>query len=314
MLNELLEITILVSILGAAIRIATPLILSAMGELVIHRAGILNLGVEGSLLMGAFTGFLVAEQTGSSGLALIAAMVSGGLMSLLLVFMSTTLKINQTVAGLSLNLFASGFTLYLYRTIYAEFNPSEIPMITIFKIIKIPFLSQIPFLGEILFSQQALTYLAFIMVPVVAFFLYRSRHGLIIRSIGENPRAADMQGRKVGLYQYLGVIFGGMMSGLGGSFLTLGASAKFVPDISAGRGWLVLVIIIAGNWKPARILAAALFFAFLDAVQLQIQGVGVQIPYQYLLMIPYIFAIVAVMGSKTKGLRPGHLGMPYHRE
>lgn len=314
MLSEFFQSVIVISVLAAMIRISTPLLLAALGEMVSQRAGILNLGVEGTMLMGAFAGFLAAEQTGNLWLGALTAIIAGGLMSLIMVFMASTLKVNQTVTGLSLNLLASGMTLYSYRVVYAEFDPSQVPIISLFDEVSIPLLSEIPFLGEILFSQRVLTYIALLMVPVIWFFLFRTRYGLVVRSLGENPRAADLRGINIVRYQYPAVIFGGMMAGLGGSFLTLGSSVKFVPEISAGRGWLALVIVIAGNWRPTRILIAALLFALLDAIQLQVQGVGVQIPYQILLALPYVFAIVAMIGSRSLSLKPGALGVPYQRE
>lgn len=235
-------------------------------------------------------------------------------MSLLMAFMSVTLKLNQTIIGLGLNLLASGLTFYLYRISYAIVSTFEIPRIEVFEKIDLPLLSDIPFFGEVLFNQNILTYFALIMVFVIWFFLYRTRVGLLIRGIGEYPRAVDVKGINVDKYRYYAVIFGGMMAGLGGAFLTIGSSGIFVQEISAGRGWLAIVIVIAGNWKPWRILFAALLFAFLDALQLQIQGLGVQIPYQILLAMPYIFAILVLMGSRAKSIPPGSLGEPYSRE
>ena len=152
------------------------------------------------------------------------------------------------------------------------------------------------------------------MVPLIWFVLYRTRIGLLIRGLGEYPRAVDVKGISVNKYRYISVVFGGMMAGLGGSFLTIGSSGIFVQEISAGRGWLAIVIVIAGNWKPGRIFFASLIFALLDALQLQIQAVGVQIPYQILLAMPYIFAIIVLMGSRARSIPPGSLGEPYSRE
>lgn len=152
------------------------------------------------------------------------------------------------------------------------------------------------------------------MVPAIWFFLYRTRYGLLIRTLGENPRAADVKGVSVPRYRYLAVIFGGLMAGLGGSFLTLASAGVFVQDISAGRGWLAIVVIIAGNWQPNRIVLAALIFAFLDAFQLQMQGLGVQLPYQIFLALPYVVAILALALSRARSKGPQSLGIPYTRE
>jgi simple sugar transport system permease protein len=195
-----------------------------------------------------------------------------------------------------------------------DYESGEMPTIQTLHPIPLPFLSKIPYLGEILFTQSLLTYLAILAVPVIWFFMYRTKYGLLIRGLGENPRAIDMKGVSVSRLQYLSVIFGGMMAGLAGSFLTLGSTIRYIPDIVAGRGWLAIVIVIAGNWHPVRILVATLFFAFLDAFQLQLQGIGVQIPYQILLAMPYVFAILAMMGSRQRSIAPKHLGTPYVRE
>jgi simple sugar transport system permease protein len=312
MLRELLQATIIVSVMAATLRIATPLLLAALGELVTERSGVLNLGVEGTMLMGAFAGFLVTNQTGSLWLGVLAAILTGGLMALFMVFLASTLKVDQIVTGMALNLFASGMSLFLFKSIYAD--QENFPTIKMFEPLEIPLLSRIPYLGEALFSQRLLTYIALLMVPAIWVFLYRTRFGLQIRCLGENPRAIDMKGVSVSRLQYLATIFGGMMGGLAGTFLTLGTTTRFIPEISAGRGWLAIVIVIAGNWMPWRILVASLIFAFLDALQLQIQGIGIQIPYQILLALPYVFAIVAIMGSRARSRAPNSLGVPYVRE
>lgn len=314
MLANLLQAAIIVNILASTIRISTPLLLGAMGELVTERSGVMNLGIEGTMLMSSYVAFLVAFETNSIPLAILAAMLTGALMSLIMVFMASTMKVDQTVTGLSLNLLASGISLFWYRVAFKGTSTESIPTIQPMGITKIPLLGDIQYLGEIFFNQGLLTYLAFAMVPVIAYVLYRTHTGLAIRSLGENPRAVDMKGINVTRLQYLSVIFGGVMSGLAGSFITIGTTVRFLPEISAGRGWLALVIVIAGNWRAGRILLATLLFAFLDALQLQLQGIGIQIPFQILLAAPYILAIVVLMGSRARSLAPRNLGIPYMRE
>jgi general nucleoside transport system permease protein len=314
MFNDFFQAAMMISLLSMMLRISTPVLLAALGELVAERSGVMNLGVEGIMLTGAFVGFVVAEKTGSFPWAILASILAGGLMGVLMSFMSVSLKLNQTVVGLGLNLLASGLTFYLYRISYVVDGDFEIPRIEVFQNIEIPLLSKIPFLGPILFNQNILTYFALLMVPAIWFFLYRTRHGLLIRGLGEYPRAVDVKGVSVDKFRYLAVAFGGMMAGLGGAFLTLGSSGIFVQEMSAGRGWLAIVIVIAGNWQPGRILLASLIFALLDAFQLQVQAIGVQIPYQILLALPYVFAILALMGSRARSVPPGSLGEPYSRE
>ncbi len=313
MLTDILQATIIVSILASTIRIATPMLLAALGELVTERSGVLNLGVEGMMLMGAFTGFLAAYASGSLWVGVLAAAATGGLMALIMVLMAAILKVEQIVSGLALNLLGAGVSLFWHRLLFDK-TQVVVATIDIFRPLNIPGLSDLPYVGPVLFTHRWMTYFALLMVPVVWFFLYRTKYGLLIRSAGENPRAVDTKGVSVTRLQAYATLFGGVMAGLGGAVLTLAASPRFVPDISAGRGWLAIVIVIAGNWLPWRILAAALIFAFLDALQLHLQGIGVQFPHQILLAIPYIFAIVVMMGSRARSEAPSALGLPYFRE
>jgi simple sugar transport system permease protein len=314
MFTQFLQGAMLISLLAMMIRISTPVLLAALGELVTEKSGVMNLGVEGIMLTGAMVGFLVVERTASFPLAVVAALLGGALMGLLFSFLAITMRLNQTVVGLGLNLLASGLTFYLYRISYNVEDTMEIPRIEVFQNIPIPLLSDIPFIGPILFNQNILTYFAFLMVPAIWFFLYRTRMGLLIRGLGEHPRAVDVKGISVERYRYYATVFGGMMAGLGGSFLTIGSSGIFVQEISAGRGWLAIVIVIAGNWQPVRIMLASLIFALLDAFQLQVQAIGIQIPYQVLLALPYVAAIIALMGTRTGSIPPESLGEPYSRE
>lgn len=309
---DLLEAGIIVSVLAAAIRIATPVLLAALGELVAERAGVYNMGIEGMMLMGAFAGWYATYVSGSPLAGFAAAMLAGAIMSLIFAVMVITLRIEQIVTGLALNLLGSGLSTYWLRSAFSDM--SNVPGITILQNFRIPLLADIPYLGEILFDQRVVSYVALLAVPLLWLFLFRSRLGLEIRCIGENPKALDIKGHSVALRQYGAVLFGGLMAGLGGACLTIAATAHFVPDMVNGRGWLAVVIVIAGGWNPWRVLIAALVFSFLDALQLQIQGVGIQIPYQILLAMPYAVAILALMLRRKASRAPAMLGMPYSRE
>lgn len=303
---------VVVSVLAATVRISTPLLLAALGELVSERAGILNLGVEGTMLMSAFSGFLFTHASGSFVVGLAMAVVTGMAMSLIMVVMASLLKVEQVVTGLSLNLLAVGLSAYLYKLAFAD-SGTKLPTIPVMDTIAIPGLSEIPYIGEILFNHKALTYFAVLMVPVVWFLLYRTKYGLEIRCLGENPKVIDSKGLSVTGRQFGAVLFGGAMSGLAGAFVTMGSTERFVPEITAGRGWLAIVIVIAGNWRPKWILVASLVFAFLEAFQLQVQGVGVQMPYQILLALPYVVAILVMVLNRQRSEEPTHLGLPYFR-
>ena len=314
MFNSLLRASFIISLLSGMIRLASPILFAALGELVVEKAGILNLNVEGSMTMGAFIGFAVARETGNLWLGVLGAGLSGALLSLIMAFLSVNLKVDQTITGLALNIFASGFSFYIYRILYQDFVGGNMPTVQPFVALKIPFLSEIPVLGTILFSQHALSYIAFLLVPAIFYFLYRTKYGLALRCLGENPRTVDMKGLSVNTYQYLALIFGGIMSGIGGSFLTLASAGLFVGDIAAGRGWIAIAIVIFGNWKPTGIMWATLFFALLNSFQMQFQSLNIQLPYQVVLALPYILTILALIFSRRKLGAPLSLGIPYNRE
>jgi len=309
MLEGLWNVTIIANVFSTMIRLSTPLLIAAMGELVVERSGVMNLGVEGMMLMGAFVGWFVTYHTGSLWLGVVLAVVAGGVMALLLAFMSITLRVDQTVTGLALNLLSAGITLFVFRALYGE--TQTVQTIETFSRVPIPYLSKIPFFGQILFSQRLLTYVAFICVPLIAFFLNHTKTGLAIRSAGENPHAVDTRGLDAKGLRYQAVIFGGLMAGLAGAFLTNGISSRFVPGMTYGRGWLAIIIVIAGNWRTSRMLAATLLFAFLNALQFALQGTGTDIPFQLLLAMPYVVALLALMSQRARSNMPGVLGVPY---
>ncbi|ADV11202.1 ABC transporter permease [Mesorhizobium sp. M7A.F.Ca.CA.001.09.2.1] len=308
---ELLQGPLLISLLAAMVRIATPLLFSAMGELVTQRAGIWNIAVEGTMLIGAIVAYMVASTTGSPWLALAIAILACAASSLIMSFVTIVLKAEQFVAGLALNLLASGVTLFWFQ---AYIGGREAPTFIGFDQVPIPYLSDIPILGPVLFSQRLLTYVSFLVPILVWFFLYRTKYGLEVRCVGENPKALDVKGLHVGLRQCLAIMFGSMMSGFGGAFLMLGYSDKFVPDLIAGRGWLVVVAIIAGNWMPFRIVGAIFIFAFLEALGIHAQVVGIPVPHQLFLVLPYVASLVLLAGLRSRTHQPVALGIPYNRE
>jgi simple sugar transport system permease protein len=303
-----------IALLKGMVRIATPVLLAALGELVTERSGILNLGIEGIMLTGALTGFLATYSSGSLWVGLLAAAASGIVMGALMAFMASTLRLDQVVSGLALNLLASGITFYWFRVAFKDVGTQNLPNVKIFEAIRIPLLSQIPILGEVLFNQHFLTYLAVVLVAGIWFFLHKTRLGLQVRSTGENPRAVDMKGLSVGWHQYGATCFGGMMAALGGSFLTLASAGMFIPEIQSGRGWIAIALVIFGNWIPHRILLGALFFGLIDSWQIQMQAYGFRLPYQLLLALPYLLTILALVTARGRSREPLSLGVPYSRE
>ncbi|MEM9037755.1 MAG: ABC transporter permease [Actinomycetota bacterium] len=308
------ELTTLVSlsVLVGAVRIGTPLLLAAIGEMVVERAGILNLGIEGTLTFSAFGAFVAVDQTGSLAFGVIAGVLSGMLVSLVMGVLTVTFKVEQVVAGLALNLLGIGFAFYLLRAIFDE-GGTDIPTVETFDVVEIPVLSSIPWIGEIFFSQHWLAYVAFISLPLVWYGLNRTGFGLELRSVGDNPKAADLRGVSIAKIQYLALLFGGFMSGLAGSFLSIFSTGQFFPAIAGGRGWIALAIVIFGNWRPGRILIGSLFFGFLEAYQLTLQAQNSDLPLNLLLALPYILTIVALVVNRSRSNSPLHLGVPYLR-
>jgi simple sugar transport system permease protein len=313
-MSDILQVSFIISLLSGMFRMAVPIMFAALGEMITERSGVLNLGVEGTMLVGGFAAFLATYQTGSLWIGLIWAVIAGSLMSSLLAFIVVILKADQTIAGLTINIFAAGISLYLFRVTFEGVATENLPTVETFEQVAIPLLSQIPYLGEFLFNQHLLTYLVLILGVLVHVFLFHTKYGLVLRSIGDNPRAVDMKGVNVTRYQFLGVIFGGMMAGLGGSFLTLASAGLYSPGMVAGRGWIALAIVILGNWKPINIVFSALMFGFLDTFQLQVQGIGVDFPYQILLAMPYVLTIVVLVFGRYRSGEPIALGKPYLRE
>ncbi len=301
---------ILLSILTASVGAATIILFAALGELITERAGIWNMGVEGTMLCGCLAAYVVMSETGSPAAAAVAAVAAGVAAGLLIGLFTVSLKVDHFVTGLGFNLLASGLTLFLFRTYTAAGQPA--PSATIDKL-AVPLLARLPGLGPILFDQYLLTYVAFLMVPVIAVFLGRTRPGLECRAAGENPEFLEAKGISVAGRQYGALLFGSALTGLGGGFMMLAFASEFRPDISGGRGWLAIVAVIAGNWRPLRTTVAVLVFAVLDSLAIHAQGMGVAIPYQFFLMLPYVASVVVLAVVRSRSGQPARLGIPFIR-
>ncbi len=312
-MEDFFTYSVILGIFVATFKIATPLLIAATGELVAESSGILNLSLEGTMTLGAFTGFLVANETGNLWLGLVGAAVGGGALGLLMAVMTATVKVNQIVAGLALNILGLGGAFFWYRSVYEEGGAVAFPTVDRFQTATVPLLSDIPAVGEVFFDQHWLTYFAVLMVPATFIFLNRTKYGLELRSIGHNPEACDMRGVGIISRQYTAVIYGGMMAGLGGAYLSLAGGNQFFDDIVAGRGWIALAIVIFGNWRASWILGGSLLFGFLEATQLALQASGVDLPYQLLLALPFILTIVALVLNRSRSQVPLALTIPYHR-
>ncbi len=309
MIDQSLIGAFIVAVLVGAVRLATPLLFAAVGQLFTHRSGVINLGVDGIMLTGAVVSFTVAYATGNLILALASGMAVGALWGLLMAFMSVHLNVNQIVAGVGLGIAGTGLANYIFRMTYPRVSPT----ITGFENINIPVLSQIPVVGQILFQQNILTYVAILLVPISAIILFKTTIGLKIRTVGENPQAADTAGINVKTIRYLCIILGAVLAGVAGAYLPLAYVRTYTEAITAGRGWIAIAIVIFGNWNPYGVFAGSLLFGLVDATQLRLQAIGIGIPYEFLVMQPYVLSIIALTLAVKRESIPAALGRPYKK-
>lgn len=311
-MKEFLTAGFLIGLLSATLRMATPLIIATLGETFSERSGVLNLGIEGTMLLGSLVAFLVAYRTNNLWLGVLSAGFSGILLSLLMAFFTVTLGVSQHVSGLGITIFASGLSLFIYRQVIG--SPSIPPTVSTFKTIAIPLLSKIPIIGQILFDQYALTYIAILLVPICGYILFKTNFGLSLRAVGENPESADALGINVYKTRYISLMIAGFLMGIAGSFFTLAYFNMFLYGIVGGRGWVCIALVIFANWIPSKVLLGALLFGGVDALQLRLQAIGFNIPYQFFLMMPYVLTIIVLVIVARRASYPSALLKPYRRE
>lgn len=315
-----MDIALFVSILSIAIAAGTSLVYATIGEIITERAGILNLGVEGMMIMGAVTAFAAAFHTESAWVGVLTAIIVGGLMSLIHAFLTITLRADQVVSGLALTLFGSGLASFLGQQLGPGGNPLVGQVGPRFKEIALPFLADIPLIGPALFDQDALVYVMYIFVPLSWYFLYQTRPGLHLRAIGESPQTADALGVNVFALRYLYTAVGGMLVGLGGAHLSLAYTPGWTENLTGGRGWIVIALVIFATWDPLRAVVGALLFGGVNAIQFRLQAAGTTIPAAFLNMLPYAFTIIVLVlitwweGFRKRIGAPAALGLPYMRE
>jgi len=312
MMDQILEAAFISGLIGAMMRMATPIIFATLGEILAERSGVLNLGIEGIMLMGAMTGFLVSISTGSLWLGVFMAALVGMALGLLMAFLSVHLGLSQHVSGLGITLFAAGLAMFIYRLHFG--SPTVPPTVKPFQQIALPWLSEIPVIGPGLFKQYSLTYIAWLLVPALSILLYKTNVGLKIRTVGENPIVADTVGVNVALTRTLCLVSGGALMGVGGAFLTLAHQNMFLIDVIGGRGWVAIAMVIFGNWDPVKGTLGALIFGCLDGLQLRLQGLGFKLSFHVFLMIPYLLTIVALVSVSRKASVPAGLLKAYRRE
>jgi general nucleoside transport system permease protein len=312
MMSQVLEAAFISGLIGAMMRMATPIIFATLGEILAERSGVLNLGIEGIMLMGAMTGFLVSISTGSLWFGVLMAALVGMALGLLMAFLSVHLGLSQHVSGLGITLFSAGLAMFIYRLHFG--SPTVPPTVEPFHQVAIPLLSEIPIIGSGLFKQYTLTYIAWLLVPAISILLYKTKVGLKIRTVGENPIVADTVGVNVTLTRTLCLVAGGALMGIGGAFLTLAHQNMFLIDVIGGRGWVAIAMVIFGNWDPVKGMLGALIFGCLDGLQLRLQGLGIKLSFHVFLMIPYLLTIVALVSVSRKASVPAGLLKPYRRE
>ncbi|MDQ3539372.1 MAG: ABC transporter permease [Chloroflexota bacterium] len=303
----------LTSVLAAAIASGAAILYAALGEAFAERSGVLNLGVEGMMLMGALGGFAVCTWTGSAPIGALGAIITGALMAGIHAILTVSFRANQVVSGLALTIFGQGLSAYLGASLVGQPAPDR------FSRLSIPVLGDVPWLGPILFHQDALAYLAYAVVPISWWFMFRTQPGLNLRAVGENPATADAMGLNVVALRYRYVMIGGAFAGLGGAVISLATNPGWSENMTAGRGWIAVALVIFGTWNPARVAVGALLFGAVEAGQFRLQGVNVPVSSFFLNMLPYLFTIlVLVLATKrTRRLRigqPAALGRAYVRE
>jgi simple sugar transport system permease protein len=291
---------------------AAPLILAAIGELLIERSGILNIGIEGMMLVGAAVGFVVAVQTGSIAAGIGAAMVASGLMAFVLGYYSVDLRGSQITVGLGLFVLGVGLSSLLYRVVFGvRLTP---PRVSTLSPLAVPGLAELPVVGPILFRQNVLVYAALLLVPAVHLLLFKTPLGLRLRAAGENPRAVDTLGIDVFRLRRLATVAGGLLIGAAGAYLPIALTGTFNDNMVAGRGWLALMLVIFGRWQPAWALLGALLFACVESFQFKLAMGTKLVPPQFLLMLPYLFAMVVLVWIYRGATAPAALAVPYDRE
>lgn len=309
MIENFFSLTVLVGILASGIRLATPYLYASLGETFGQRSGVLNLGVEGQMLLGAFAAFYVTFTTGNLFFGVLAALVVGALMGLVMAFVTVNLQAEQGISGIGFYLFGLGMSDLLFQKLLGT-----VETVSGFPALHIPFLSDIPIIGEIFFQQGLLVYIAYLLVPLSWFILHKTTLGLKIRAVGENPQAADSLGVNVAAVRYFTIIQGGALSGLAGASLSIGLLNVFQQNMTSGQGFIAVALVYFGGWRPVGVLLGALLFSMVNALQLWIQVLGIQIPSDFAVMMPYVLTILALVIAVQRVRPPRALSKTFERE
>jgi simple sugar transport system permease protein len=309
--EQLLTVAFLTGFLAATLRMATPILITALGEMFAERSGIMNLGIEGIMILGAFAGFAVAFLAGNLWMGLLGGGLAGALLGLIMGIASTRFQGNQTVAGLGIWIVCQGMSSFLNRSVFGV--NAERPTVTTFAAVRIPWLADIPIVGDTLFNQNALVYLTLLAIPLAAFILKRTAWGLAIDAVGEHPRAADAAGLNVDRIRTLATTVGGFLAGIGGAYLSLALYGLYTDDLSTGLGWMAIAVVVFGKWRPWGILGGSLIFGAANALQFRLQAMNFPLPYQFLLMTPFVITLLFVIFFVRGESGPAALARPYAR-
>jgi len=307
-MSEIFSATVIIGILTSGIRLATPYLYAAIGETFGQRSGVLNLGVEGQMLLGAFISFYVAFTTGSLWLGLLGAMLVGALMGLAMAYVTVNLQAEQGISGIGFYLFGLGMSDLLFKMLLGT-----VETVKGFPIAPIPFLSELPVIGAIFFQQNILVYIAFLLVPTAWFVLNKTTLGLKIRSVGENPDAADSLGVSVARVRYFTIILGGTLSGVAGASMSIALLNVFQQNMTSGLGFIAVALVYFGAWRAWGVLAGALLFSMVNSLQLWMQVLNVPIPSDIAVMLPYLLTIIVLVATVSRVRAPAALTKPFDR-
>ena len=309
-MHDAFDMLVSASFWAATLRISAPLLFGTLGELICERAGVLNLGIEGIMTVGALSGWLTVYYGANLWTGVLVAATVGALFGLLHAFLTVSLSLSQHVTGIGVSLLGTSLSYFSFRLlITATASPTIVP----FSPLRVPILADIPVIGPVIFVQSPLVYLAFTLVGVTAYIIYRTPLGLAWSMVGENPAAADSQGIDVNAVRIVAVMAGSAIMAIGGAFLTLSAFNAFFVNLVNGRGWICIALVIVSSWKPGKALLAALFFGALEAMQVRLQQASGGLPYQLFLMLPYILSIVALVVVSRRVAGPQALMTPFRK-
>ncbi|WP_100065868.1 ABC transporter permease [Miniphocaeibacter massiliensis] len=298
-------------LLQSSIKMAAPLTFVGIGESISEKSGILNIGVEGMMLTGAFSSFIIYYFTGNLLLGILMSMVISGIIGIVQGFLAISCKGNQTIIGLAINFLLLGVTSFIFLMFFGD--SVDLPSVNILPVIKIPLLSSIPIIGKVLFHQDILVYILYAIISVSCFIFYKTEWGVQLEAVGENPSAADTAGLNIFRIRYLACFINGILCGLGGAYMTVSQFGFFSENITAGRGYIALAAVTLGRRNPALVFCASLVIGFTESLQYTLQSMNFGIPSQVFTMLPYIIAVVVLLLSIGKDNNPRSLGIPYDR-